>query len=166
MASPHCQWFLTVTAAVVLLFMLLLGVIMAQSVFINLPVADLAASRAFYTSLGYSINENFSDETAASVVISDTIYVMLLTHEKMAGFTALPIGDATKETQHLIALNLESQAAVDSLLTRGLAAGGTEPRPAQDYGFMYSRALADPDGHVWEPFWMDPVAVAGGPEAS
>ena len=136
---------------------------MPKSVFINLPVADLAVARAFYAALGFHINENFSDETAASVVISETIYVMLLTHAKMRDFTALPVGDAKAETQHLLALDFDSSAEVDAFVARGLAAGGTEPRPVQDLGFMYSRALADPDGHIWEPFWMDPAAAAGGP---
>ena len=136
---------------------------MPKSIFINLPVADLAASRAFYTSLGFTINEAFSDETAASVVISDTIYVMLLTHGKMGDFTSLPIGDAKAQTQHLLALDFDSHDAVDEWVAKGLVHGGTEARPAQDLGFMYSRALADPDGHIWEPFWMDPAAAAGGP---
>ena len=136
---------------------------MPKSVFINLPVADLAKARAFYTALGFSINENFSDDTAASVVISDTIYVMLLTHAKMGDFTSLPIGDAKAQTQHLLALDFDSTAEVDAFVSRGLDAGGSEPRPVQDFGFMYSRALADPDGHIWEPFWMDPAAAAEGP---
>ena len=136
---------------------------MTQSIFINLPVNDLRTSRYFYEGLGFSINEKFSDDTAACVVISQTIFVMLLTHPKMAQFTALPIGDAQRDTQHLLAINFESRTEVDDLLARGMAKGGTESRPAQDHGFMYSRALADPDGHIWEPFWMDPAAAQDGP---
>ena len=132
-------------------------------IFVNLPVADLPRSRAFYEGIGCTINENFSDDTAACVVFSETIYVMLLTHAKMAEFTALPIGDATKDTQHLLALSQDSKADVDSIVAAALASGGTEPRGAQDMGFMYSRSFADPDGHVWEPLWMDPAAAAGGP---
>ena len=136
---------------------------MTQSIFINLPVKDLRTSRDFYEGLGFSINEKFSDDTAACVVVSQTIYVMLLTHPKMAQFTTLPIGDAKRDTQHLLAINFDSRAEVDDLLARGIAKGGTEPRPVQDLGFMYSRALADPDGHIWEPFWMDPAAAEDGP---
>jgi len=136
---------------------------MATSIFVNLPVCDLAASRRFYESLGFTINEMFSDETAACVVLSDTIYVMILTHPKYAEFTPLPIGDARAHSQHLLALSQDSKADVDRITAAALSAGGIEPRPVQDMGFMYSRSFADPDGHVWEPMWMDPAAAAGGP---
>jgi len=136
---------------------------MTNMIFVNLPISDLARSRAFYTALGFTINEAFSDDTAACVVISEAIYVMLLTHEKFAQFTQLPIGDAREACQHMMALSYGSKEAVDALMTSGLGAGGSEGRAAQDLGFMYSRALADPDGHIWEPFWMDPAATAEGP---
>ena len=137
---------------------------MTVSLFVNLPVADLAAARAFYEALGFTINPDFSDETAACVVLSETNYVMLLTHDKMRQFTALPLGDARAQTQHLLAISCEDRAGVDAMVARGLTAGGSEPRPVQDMGFMYSRALADPDGHIWEPFFYDLAAAPDGGE--
>lgn len=136
---------------------------MPASLFVNLPVTDLPAARQFYTSLGYTINEAFSDDTAACVVISDSIYAMILTHGKFAQFTALPIGDARAACQHMLALSFDCKADVDTFVAAGLANGGSEARPVQDLGFLYSRALADPDGHIWEPFWMDPAAASAGP---
>lgn len=134
---------------------------MPDKIFVNLPVTNLSASRRFYEGLGFSINEDFSDETAASVVISESIFVMLLTHEKYQDFTDLPIGDAKSQSQHLLALACESRTEVDDMAAKALAHGGSEHRPAQDYGFMYARAISDPDGHTWEPFWMDPAASGG-----
>lgn len=132
---------------------------MAHAIFINLPVKDLDRSRAFYEALSFSLDMAISDETAARVAVSDTISVMLLTHPKMAQYTDLPIGDAANQTQHLLALSCESREAVDQMLDAGLKAGGVEARPVQDHGFMYLRTLADPDGHLWEPFWMEDAAV-------
>lgn len=135
---------------------------MDQMIFVNLPVTDLKRSRAFYQGLGFRINEQFSDGTAACVVISPTIHVMLLTHPKYAQFTSLPITDERKSSSHLLALSQAGRDAVDALVTKAVKGGGSEARPAQDLGFMYSRAIADPDGHVWEPFWMDPAAAQEG----
>jgi predicted lactoylglutathione lyase len=135
---------------------------MVQMIFVNLPVGDLSRSRGFYEALGFRINEQFSDDTGACVVMSDAIYVMLLTHPKYAQFTALPITDERKSSSHILALSQPGRDGVDAFAAAALKAGGAEPRPAQDLGFMYSRAIADPDGHVWEPFWMDPAAVQGG----
>ena len=132
---------------------------MATSIFVNLPVSDLPASRSFYEALGYSFNPQFSDDTAACLVISDTIFFMLLTHAKFSDFTPLPIADAKSATGALYAMSRDSKADVDGLLDRALAAGATEPRPVQDLGFMYSRAFADPDGHIFEILWMDPGFV-------
>ncbi len=120
---------------------------------------DLRKSIAFYEALGYKVNPQFTDDTAACMVISDEIYVMLLTHAKFREFTPLDIVDATKQTQVLIALDAPSKEKVNEALDIALGNGGTEPRATQDYGFMYSRALADPDGHIWEMFWMEPSAV-------
>ena len=136
---------------------------MPRSIFVNLPVADLPRSRAFYEAIGFTINEKFSDLTAACVVISETIYLMILTHAKFAEFTPLPIGDAARQSQHLLALSCDDRVGVDRIVTAALTAGGSEPRPVQDLGFMYSRAFADPDGHIWEPLWMDPAAAESGP---
>ncbi|KES06584.1 glyoxalase [Streptomyces toyocaensis] len=132
-----------------------------QMIFVNLPVNDLDASKKFFTELGYSINAQFSDETAASVVISDTIVAMLLTRQKYAEFTKKDIVDATKSSEVLIALSAESREKVDELVEKALAAGGTTAGETQDHGFMYGRSFDDLDGHTWEVVWMDPAAVEG-----
>jgi len=130
-------------------------------IFVNIPVTDVAASRKFYQALGYTINEQFSDATAASVVISDTIYLMILNHERFQGFATKPLADPAKGTAVMLALSQDSRAAVDAITEAARAAGGTEPKPAQDLGFMYSRTFHDPDGNVLEPFWMDQAAAQG-----
>ncbi|MBF4461445.1 MULTISPECIES: VOC family protein [unclassified Rathayibacter] len=137
-----------------------------STVFVNLPVTDLERSKAFYTSLGWSVNPLFSDENAACIVISDTIYAMLLVHPFFSTFTSKEIIDAKTQVQGLFALGAESRDEVDDLLAKGLAAGGAEPVAAQDLGFMYSRDLEDPDGHIWEILWMDPAAAEAGPPAA
>ena len=128
---------------------------MPTSIFINVPIRDLAASMAYYKALGFDHNPQFTDETAASIVISDTIYLMVLTHEKFKQFSPLPIPDPKEQTQALYALSRESREAVDEIADAGIAAGGTEIRDPQDHGFMYARAVADIDGHVWEYVYMD-----------
>lgn len=130
-----------------------------QSIFINLPVKDLGRSIAFFTELGYSFNAQFTDEQATCMVISDTIFAMLLTHKRFADFTRKPIADATKTTEILIALSAESREAVHQLVEKALAAGGKEASDPQDHGFMISRSFEDPDGHIWEIVWMDPNFV-------
>ncbi len=132
-----------------------------QMIFVNLPVKDLDAARAFWEKLGYSFNPQFSDETAASLVISDTIFAMLLTEEKFGQFATKPVADAAKTTEVMVALSAESRAKVDEVVDAALAAGATEPRPAMDLGFMYGRAFEDLDHHVWEYVWMDPAAIEG-----
>lgn len=138
---------------------------MPKMIFVNLPVRDLAASTAFYEALGGTVNPQFSDDTATSIMLSDTIFVMLLTHEKYKSFTTRPIGDARAETQALYALNVDSREDVDTAVDRLVAAKGrADPNPAQDLGFMFSRSVEDPDGYVWELFWMDMSAMGGGAE--
>lgn len=132
-----------------------------QMIFVNLPVNDLDASKKFFTELGYSINPQFSDETAASVVISDTIVAMLLTRQKYAEFTKKEIVDARKSSEVLIALSAESREKVDELVDKALAAGGTVAGETLDHGFMYGRSFDDLDGHTWEVVWMDPAALEG-----
>ena len=132
---------------------------MSTSIFVNIPVADLAASMAFFEKLGFSFNAQFTDDTAACMVIDETIFFMLLTKPKFAEFTTLPIADARLGTQALFGVSRDSRADVDRVADAALAAGGSEPRPAQDHGFMYSRAIADLDGHIWEWIWMDPGFV-------
>ena len=134
---------------------------MPRMIFVNLPVAHLAKSMAFYTALGFKNNPHFTDETAACMVWSDTIHVMLLTHAKWKTFTSRPIPPATS-SEVLLAITLDAKADVDAMNKAAAANGGTaDINPTQDLGFMYSRPLADPDGHVWEAFWMDPAAVPG-----
>lgn len=132
---------------------------MGSRIFVNLPVADLPKSIAFYTALGFTQNHQFSDDTAACMVISEDNYVMLLTHAKFIGFSDAPLPDAHKTTGLMVALQCAGRADVDAKSTAALAAGGTEPRPATDLGFMYNRTIADPDGHRWEPFHMDMSAA-------
>ncbi|RDV07183.1 lactoylglutathione lyase [Sphingorhabdus pulchriflava] len=132
---------------------------MSKMIFVNLPVADLPKAMAFYTALGFTNNPHFTDETAACMVWSESIMVMLLTHAKWQSFTDRPIPPSTS-SEVMIAITLDSRDAVNALVDAGAAAGGTaDLNPPQDHGFMYQRTLADPDGHIWEPFWMDPTAV-------
>jgi predicted lactoylglutathione lyase len=128
-------------------------------IFVNLPVSNLPASMAFYEALGFSNNPQFTDETAACMVWSEAIYVMLLTHAKWRTFTDRPIPPPTSSEVSL-ALALESREAVDAMLEAAGANGGTaDINPVQELGFMYGRDLADPDGHIWGPFWMDMTAM-------
>ncbi|MGV6872209.1 VOC family protein [Pseudochelatococcus sp. B33] len=137
-----------------------------KMIFVNLPVTDLARSTAFYEAVGGTRNPLFSDETAACMVFSDTIHAMLLTHEKWATFTDRAIPDAHKTAQVLLCLTADSREAVDARVDAAAKAGGkADPNATQDYGFMYGRNYADPDGHIWEVVWMDPVAAAQGAEA-
>jgi predicted lactoylglutathione lyase len=129
---------------------------MTQLVFINLPVTDLPRAVRFYEAVGASVNPQFTDETAACMVFSETIFVMLLTHEKFAQFAKKPIADAHATTQVLICLSRDSRAAVDEITQKAGAAGGVlDPSPVQDFGFMYGRSFEDPDGHIFEVMWMD-----------
>ena len=137
-----------------------------SQMFVNLPVTDLDRSKAFYTAIGFSINPAFTDHNAACVVVDeDHSYFMLLTREYFQTFTELPIGDPAVNPSVSTAIFLETREAVDKSVADGIAAGGAEPRPASDYGFMYQRQLNDPDGNILEFGWMDPVAAAQGPEA-
>lgn len=132
---------------------------MAKVIFISLPVTALAASMAFYTSLGFVHNPQFSDDSAACMVWSETISVMLLTHAKWRVFTSRPIPPATSSE---VALNLscESRESVDAMNAAAAANGGTgDINPPQDHGFMYSRDMSDPDGHIWGAMWMDMAAM-------
>jgi uncharacterized protein len=132
---------------------------MPQMIFVNLPVTDLPRARAFYQGLGFTINEQFSDDTAACVVVSDTIYLMILTRAKFASFSTLPVADPKTTCGTLIALSQDDKTAVDRMVAAALSHGGSEPRPVADLGFMYQRTIADPDGNTFEPFWMDPAAI-------
>ena len=134
--------------------------------FVNLPVTDLERSKAFYTALGFTINPAFTDHNAACVVVDDGHnYFMLLVREFFQTFTTLPLGDPAVNPSVATAIFLDSRDDVDKAIADGLAAGGAEPHPASDYGFMYQRTVTDPDGNILEFGWMDPVAAAQGPEA-
>jgi predicted lactoylglutathione lyase len=129
------------------------------SIYLNLPVADLARSRRFYEALGFRPNPHFSDDTAACMVWSEAINVMLLTHAKWRSFTSRPIPPATS-SEVMLALSCDSRSVVDAMNAAAAANGGQpDVNPAQDLGFLYNRSLVDPDGHVWEAVWMDPAAM-------
>jgi len=139
---------------------------MSRMIFVNLPVTDLARSRGFLEALGAVNEPKFTDETAACMTLSDNIHVMLLTHDKFSQFTPRPIADANAGSEVLLCLSTESPESVDSTVERGVAAGGTaDPSPKQDYGVMYGRSVADPDGHIWEIMWMDSAAAERGASA-
>ncbi len=123
--------------------------------FINLPVVSLPVSVAFYTALGFSFNPQFTDESGTCMIINDTTFAMLLTHEKFKSFSDAPIPNAKTSTGLMVALALDDRDAVDAFITAALANGGDEPRPVVDLGFMYNRTISDPDGHRWEAFYMD-----------
>jgi predicted lactoylglutathione lyase len=135
---------------------------MPRMIFVNLPVADLGKAIAFYESVGASKDARFCDETAAMMAFSETIHVMLLTHDRFRQFTPKKIADAKESTEVLLCISAESRNAVDALIDRAAAAGAAaDPCPRQDYGFMYGRSFEDPDGHIWEPMWMDMEAAQG-----
>jgi hypothetical protein len=132
---------------------------MATQIFVNLPVGDLPASIEFFTQLGFSFNQQFTNDTAACMVVSDSIYVMLLTHDKFKMFTPNPIADARKTTEVLVCLSQPNRAAVDALVRKAITAGGNTYSQPQDYGFMYGHGFQDLDGHIWELTYMDENAV-------
>jgi uncharacterized protein len=132
---------------------------MVKQIFVNLPVKNLQSSIEFFTKLGFTFNAQFTDDTSTCMVMSDTIYAMLLNHEKFQGFSPNPISDATKQTEVLIALSLESREAVSDMIAKAVAAGGKTYKDPQDMGFMYQHGFQDLDGHIWEVFYMDPSFV-------
>ena len=132
---------------------------MNTNIFVNLPVKDLGKSMEFFKKLGFSFNAQFTDETAACMIVSETAYVMLLTHPKFKAFAPNAICDATKSTEVLVAISCENRAKVDESVAKAVAAGGTIYNKPKDYGFMYGHGFQDLDGHVWEVFYMDPAAV-------
>lgn len=136
------------------------------AMFVNLPVTDLERAKAFYSGIGFTINPLFTDHNAACVVVEeDHSYFMILVREFFQTFTELPIGDPSVNPTVATAIFLDDREAVDKAVADGIAAGGLEPRPASDFGFMYQRQLTDPDGNILEFGWMDPVAAAQGPQA-
>lgn len=131
---------------------------MTTKIFVNLPVKDLDRSMAFFRALGFSFNPQFTDHTAACMVISESIYSMLLTEARFKDFTPKAVADASKTTEVMIALSRDDRAGVDAMVNAALGQGATGGE-AKDYGFMYQRSFNDLDGHIWEIFWMDPAHV-------
>ena len=127
----------------------------AKMIFVNLPVADLPRARAFYEAIGATNDPRFTDETAACMVFSDTIHVMLLTHDKYRQFTSKEIADTNKTSAAMFAIAKDQRDCVDAVLGAALKSGATEPRDKMDFGWMYNRAFDDLDGHTWEVVWMD-----------
>ena len=128
---------------------------MFKQIFVNLPIKDMARSQAFFTSLGLTFNPQFTNEQGACLELGENLFAMLLVEPFFQGFTKLPISDAKKATEVLIALPLDSREQVDALVAKAVAAGGTTPNAPVDHGFMYQHGFADLDGHQWEVFWMD-----------
>lgn len=133
---------------------------MSRMIFVNLPVIDLPRSKAFYEAIGFANNPQFSDDTSACMVLTETINVMLMTHAKWQTFTTRPIPPSTS-SEVMLAISCASRDDVDAMNDAAAANGGSaDINPKQDLGFMYNRNLADPDGHVWEAMWMN---MASGP---
>jgi predicted lactoylglutathione lyase len=139
---------------------------MSRMIFVNLPVSDLQRSGAFLEAIGAVNEPKFTDETASCMTFSESIHVMLLTHDKFSQFTPRAIADANSASEVLICLSADSRESVDAAVERAEANGGSaDPSPKQDYGVMYGRSVADPDGHIFEIMWMDPAAAERGAEA-
>ena len=132
---------------------------MDRKIFINLPVKDLKKSMAFFGKLGFTFNTQFTDETAACMVVGEDIYVMLLTHNKFKTFTPKQICDASKSTEVLVCLSAGSREEVNELVRKAVAAGGTTYNEPQDHGFMYGHGFQDLDGHIWELAFMETSAI-------
>ena len=139
---------------------------MATQIFVNLPVKDLQKSVAFFTHLGYTFNPQFTDENATCMIVDESIYVMLLVEKFFKTFTPKQVVDAKSSTEVILALSAPSRDKVDELVRKAVAAGGTTPIEAKDYGFMYQHGYQDLDGHLWEIIYMDPAAAAGEAEAN
>jgi uncharacterized protein len=132
---------------------------MARKIFVNLPVKDLNKSVDFFTKLGFTFNPQFTDETATCMIVSEDIFVMLLTEKKFKGFTPKAICDATKNTEVLVCLSCDSRGEVDDLVRKAVGAGGSTYNEPQDHGFMYGHGFQDLDSHIWELVYMDPSAI-------
>lgn len=127
---------------------------MHKQIFVNLPIADMAKSQAFFKALGYSFNPDFSNDKGASLVLGENLFAMLLVHDFFRTFIDKPVADAKQSTEVLVCLACDSREQVDTLVAKALAAGGKAPRPPQDHGFMYGHGFEDLDGHLWELVYM------------
>lgn len=132
---------------------------MATRIFVNLPVKDLNRSIVFFTKLGFTFNPQFTDDKATCMIVSDTIFVMLLVHERFKDFTRKAISDATQTTEVLLCLDTDSQEKVNAIIAKAVEAGGTLYAEPMDYGWMYSHSFSDLDGHQWEIIYMDPEGM-------
>lgn len=132
---------------------------MPTQIYVNLPVKDLKRSMDFFAKLDFTFNPQFTDESAACMIVSEENFVMLLTEAKFQEFTPNPICDATKSTEVLVCLSCESREKVDAQVRNAIDAGGTTHSDPKDYGFMYQHGFQDPDGHIWELIWMDPAGM-------
>jgi len=130
---------------------------MPTQIFVNLPVTDLGRSIAFFSRLGFSFDEKFTDNSATCMIAGDNIFVMLLVRDRFQSFTPKPVSDATRSTEVLLCLSRESRAAVDAMVREAVAAGGSIYNDPQDHGFMYGHGFQDPDGHIWELIHMQPA---------
>ncbi len=135
---------------------------MATKIFVNLPVKNLDKSIEFFTELGFTFNPQFTDETATCMIVSEDIFVMLLTEAKFKTFIPKQICDATKSTEVLVCLSSESRAKIDEMVRKAVTGGGTTPMDSKDYGFMYQHGFQDLDGHIWELIYMEPDAINQG----
>jgi predicted lactoylglutathione lyase len=132
---------------------------MATQIFVNLPVKNLNRSVEFFTKLNFTFDSRFTDETATCMIVSENIFVMLLTHDKFKAFTPKEICDAMKSTEVLVCLSSESREKVDTMVREAVAAGGTTYNEPQDHGLMYGHGFQDLDGHIWELIYMEPSAI-------
>jgi len=139
------------------------GIAMSRQIYVNLPIKNMERSKAFFGALGFSFNPQFTNEQGACMVITETIYVMLLVEPFFQTFTKKQIADAGKTTEVLICLSCASRAEVDELVRKAIAAGASTPNAPQDHGFMYGHGFQDLDGHIWELMYMDPNAAAPHP---
>jgi predicted lactoylglutathione lyase len=132
-----------------------------RKLFVNIPVEDLQRSVDFFEAVGFTFNTQFTDETATCMLVGEDAYFMLLTKDKFSDFSKRPVGDPHKETRAMFAISCESREAVDAIVRKAVAAGGSVVGEPADLDFMYSATFADVDGYRWEPFWMDPKTVNG-----
>ncbi len=134
-----------------------------RSLFLNLPVQDIAASKAFFAKLGFAFNERFEDDSSTCMLVGEHAFVMLLEHEKFAQFSKLPIADPRTHALALFCFSVDSREEVDTVANAAIAAGAEDHDDAEDHGFMYSRSFFDLDGHGWQVMWMDAAAIEAGP---
>jgi predicted lactoylglutathione lyase len=135
----------------------------SRLIFVNIPVRDIPASKAFFATLGFTFDEKFTDDSCACMVVSEQAYVMLIAESRFGEFTGKPIADARTTTEAILCVSAESRDAVDAFADAALGAGGSTANEPMDHGFMYGRSFNDLDGHLWEVMWMSPEAVEAGP---